>query len=161
MNLHTALFYNGSSRAGSCNSLLQLIQPKMEPFAVEERRSQAPIRGGSPCDWAGAGEMHAWCVEKGPRFRQPVAAGSESQEGYGTPKTLDVTVLPTEDHPRKPDESRSPGVCREVRVPISTSGENAIKHSLVRRPLVASSCNRSLPSTRFDKSYRKAYVNAA
>ena len=114
MNLHTALFYKGSSRAGSCNSLLQLIQPKMEPFAVEERRSQAPIRGGSPCDWAGAGEMHAWCVEKGPRFRQPVAAGSESQEGYGTPKTLEVTVLPTEDRPRQPDESRSPGLCREV-----------------------------------------------
>ena len=93
MNLHTALFYKGSSRAGSCNSLLQLIQPKMEPFAVEERRSKAPKRGGSPCDWAGAGEMHAGCVEQ------------ESQEGYGTPKTLEVTVLPTEDRPRQPDRA--------------------------------------------------------
>ena len=105
MILHTALFYTGSSRAGSCNSLLQLIQSKSEPFAVEERSSQAPIKGGSPCDWAGTGEMHAWCVEKGQRFRQPVAAGSESQEGYGTPKTLEVTVLPTEDRPRQPDRA--------------------------------------------------------
>ena len=51
------------------------------------------IQEGSKYDWNGTGEMHAWGVGKVQRFSRPVAAGSKTQVGYGTPRTLEVTGL--------------------------------------------------------------------
>lgn len=50
------------------------------------------IKEGGRYDWNGEGEMHAWHVDKVQRFDVPVSAGTKSQTGYATPRTLEVTL---------------------------------------------------------------------
>ena len=56
-------------------------------------RRKHRIQEGSQYDWNGTGKMHAWCIGHVQGFSQPVAAGSKSQVGYSTPRTLEVTGL--------------------------------------------------------------------
>ena len=60
--------------------------------AWKRDRPKHCIREGGRYDWGGTGEMHAWYVDKVQRFSEPVAAGTKSQTGYGTPRTLEVTL---------------------------------------------------------------------
>jgi hypothetical protein len=67
-----------------------------QPYGIESEwkndRHQHRIKEGGRYDWNGTGEMHAWHVDKVRRFSAPVDAGTKSQVGYGTPRTLDVTL---------------------------------------------------------------------
>jgi len=57
-------------------------------------REKHRIKADGRHDWKGDSEMHAWHVGKVTRFSEPVDAGSKSQTGYGTPRTLEV-LLPS------------------------------------------------------------------
>lgn len=54
-------------------------------------RPKHRVKEGGSYDWDGSGEMHAWHVEKVRRFSEPLDAGSKTQTGYPTPRTLNVS----------------------------------------------------------------------
>ena len=74
-------------------------------------RRKHRIQEGSQYDWNGTGKMHAWCIGHVQGFSQPVAAGSKSQVGYSTPRTLEVTGLLANGSSEQIAGSRSPGLC--------------------------------------------------